>query len=455
MLDRCGGEGIETAELSRPGTWMDRFAGVDTVVHFAADPEAYKSWSELTAPNVDALIHVYQAAITHGVRRMILASSNHVMGGYQDRTDVRLSDDTPPHPGLKYCIDGVPRSSAAYAAAKLFGERLGACYATSQGLQTLAIRFGWIWRGGPNEPSSLPSERGEWFRLMWLSDRDFLQLMDRALTATMSTPFAIVNGVSNNSGMMWDLEPGRRLLGYEPQDDVTQHTQPWRPSSQGTSNACFDTTRYQWVDLTLPLRQGLRGFDWETRSTSAVEGWNTRTLHVYSHCGTHMDAQIHFDAGPETIDQIGLDRCCGPARVVSLMQTQPRELLTVAHLGSLARNFVRGEVLLLATGWSRHLSDSSLYRDQLPRIGEELAEWCVENGVKVLGVEPPSIADVNHREEVTRIHRILLGGGVTIVEGLTGLEQLPPVGAWFHAAPLKVTGCDGSPCRAAALVPLS
>jgi NAD+ dependent glucose-6-phosphate dehydrogenase len=230
LLDRTAAEGVERADLSTPGEWVSRFGGVDTVVHFAADPDAYKSWDELTPPNVDALIHVYLAAITHGVRRVIFASSNHVMGGYQDDTAATLSDTTPPRPGLRYRVNGVPRNSSAYAAAKLFGERLGACYAASHGLESLAIRFGWIWRAGPNVPQNLPAERGEWFRLMWLSDRDYLHLMDRAVEAELPAKFAVMNGVSNNTGMMWDLEPGRRL-GYEPQDDITHFTTPWERSS--------------------------------------------------------------------------------------------------------------------------------------------------------------------------------------------------------------------------------
>jgi uronate dehydrogenase len=68
---------------------------------------------------------------------------------------------------------------------------------------------------------------------MWLSDRDFLHLMDRCLVADLSEPFVIVNGVSANSGMKWDLEPGRRLIGYEPQDDITRHTTVWPASSDG------------------------------------------------------------------------------------------------------------------------------------------------------------------------------------------------------------------------------
>ena len=127
------------------------------------------------------------------------------------------------------------------------------------------------------------------------------------------------------------------------------------------------------------------------------------------------------------------------------------QLLEVAQLGSVAEKFRRGDSLLLQTGWSRHAENSALYRDQLPRVGEELARWCVEKGVKLLGVEPQSVAAVTNLEEVTRIHKILLGGGVTIVEGLTNLEALSEDQVLFIALPLKIAGGDGCPVRAIAI----
>jgi kynurenine formamidase len=69
----------------------------------------------------------------------------------------------------------------------------------------------------------------------------------------------------------------------------------------------------------------------------------------------------------------------------------------------------------------------------------------------MLGVEPPSVADVNNRDELTRIHVLLLGGGVTIVEGLANLDRLTQPKVLFGAMPLKIEGGDGCPCRAFAI----
>jgi len=205
------------------------------------------------------------------------------------------------------------------------------------------------------------------------------------------------------------------------------------------------------IDLTLTLGNGMRGVEFETVKTVERDGWNARTLHLYSHAGTHMDAPAHFAVGPETIDQIPLDRCMGPAWVLNLDGFEAKALIGMAQLGGVEDRFQPGESLLLRTGWSRHVDEPQYYRDNLPRVAEELARWCVERKVKLLGVEPPSVADVNNREELTHIHKILLGGGVTIVEGLTNLDQVQTEKVFFAALPLKIASGDGTPCRAFAI----
>jgi kynurenine formamidase len=162
-----------------------------------------------------------------------------------------------------------------------------------------------------------------------------------------------------------------------------------------------------------------------------------------------MDAPLHFNCGQRaTIDQTDLTTCISTAWIASI-DAKPACLITVEDLGDVADLMKSGQSLILRTGWSKFASDASMFRNKLPRVSEELARWCVENEIKVLGVEPPSVADVNNLAEVTLIHEILLGGGVTIVEGLTNLESLPADKPFlFGALPLKVLGGDGAPCRA-------
>ncbi|GAB5443182.1 MAG: cyclase family protein [Fuerstiella sp.] len=202
------------------------------------------------------------------------------------------------------------------------------------------------------------------------------------------------------------------------------------------------------IDLTLTLKHGMRGVEFETKYTVAEDGWNARTLHLYSHCGTHMDSPVHFDAGHQTVDQISLNDCIGRAWVADLTGLKPKTPITVEHLGETQSKVQSGDALLLRTGWSQHVDRPDYYRDHFPPISRELAEWMGQRGVRMVGVEPPSVADVNDLAAVTEIHNVLLGAGIIIVEGLTNLDRIRNAPCLFGALPLKVAAGDGAPCRA-------
>jgi uronate dehydrogenase len=189
-------------------------------VHLAADATANQVWSRVIGPNIDAVAHLYAAAVRAGVRRVVYASSNHVMGGYQEVAEPHtITTDIPPLPGTHYVVEGEKRDSTPYGSAKLFGERLGHAHSVSHGLETVALRIGWV-RPGENRAADVPRARGPWVRLMWLSNRYFCQLVERAIAAAIPSPFVVVNGMSANTGMRWDVAYTREVLGYEPQDDV-------------------------------------------------------------------------------------------------------------------------------------------------------------------------------------------------------------------------------------------
>ena len=205
------------------------------------------------------------------------------------------------------------------------------------------------------------------------------------------------------------------------------------------------------IDLTRTLEHGQKGVSLATKFTRERDGWNARTLELYSHTGTHLDAPAHFLDGGRTVEEMPLSDCMGAAHVIELTRLEPKALIDVEHLGAVAESFQRGESLLLHTGWSMHFKDPEYYRRNFPRVSEGLARWCADNGVKMLGVEPLSVADVRDLPEVTLIHEILLAAGIVIVEGLVNLHQITRAKTFFAALPLKIGGGDGTPCRAFAV----
>ena len=75
----------------------------------------------------------------------------------------------------------------------------------------------------------------------------------------------------------------------------------------------------------------------------------------------------------------------------------------------------------------------------------------MEKQIALIGVEPPSVADVNNADELKAVHRVLLGAGVVIVEGLANLDAIRADRFELIVLPLHIAGGDGSPVRAVAI----
>ena len=194
------------------------FAGMEAVVHLAANAESDASWDELLPPNVIGAYHAFEAARRAGVRRVVFASSNHAMGMYMHDDDRFADADQPAEVGT----DAPVRPDSLYGASKAWGEALGRLYAERHGLEVVCLRIGWV--PEEDEPPSSTEMRTEPPKVarrapgMWLSHRDCATLIAAALTADVR--FAIVNGVGDNQGRWFSLDEGRRLLDWEPQDGV-------------------------------------------------------------------------------------------------------------------------------------------------------------------------------------------------------------------------------------------
>ena len=202
-----------------------------------------------------------------------------------------------------------------------------------------------------------------------------------------------------------------------------------------------------YIDVTLTYESGMRGVQFEPTRVLKKDGWNAKTLHLYSHAGTHMDAPFHFGVNERTIDKILAERFFTTCYVIDLANIQPKTEIRIADLGEVKNELQQGEGLIFRTGWSKFVNEPK-YRDELPGISKELAQWCVEKGAATIGVEPPSVADVSNMELLTEIHRILLGGDIIIVEGLANLDKISKQKVQLVALPLKIKDGDGAPCRA-------
>jgi len=204
LVDVAPADGVSVCDLSVwDDSWAELFAGVDSVILLAGDPKPSASWASVVRLNLDLVLNVYEAAARHRVRRVVFASSNWTMAGHRF-----AGGDLP--------TDRDPRPVNAYGMSKLVGERIGKSFSDRHGLSSISFRIGWCQRGA-NEPG--PHMRwGDWGQGMWLSDRDLAQGFEKAITAPDSVRFAVLNLMSANPGMRWDIETTRRTIGYVPQD---------------------------------------------------------------------------------------------------------------------------------------------------------------------------------------------------------------------------------------------
>ena len=203
------------------------------------------------------------------------------------------------------------------------------------------------------------------------------------------------------------------------------------------------------IDVTLTYEDGMRGVAFENAKSKSVDGWNSKTLHLYSHAGTHMDAPFHFEVNNQTIDEFEVSRFICDSWVIPI-DAHAGQKIKPEDLGQYADLIRKGDGVILKTGWSAYVNENK-YREELPGIHESLAHWFVGKGINMLAVETPSVADVTDLEEVTKIHEILLGGDIIIVEGLTNLDSVTKQKVQLIALPLKIKGGDGAPARVIAV----
>jgi uronate dehydrogenase len=194
--DLAAGEQFVQADLADMAGVERAVAGVDGIVHlggFAVEGP----WDVILKANIIGCHNLFEAARRHGVKRVVFASSNHVVGFYPRRR--RIGVDAPVRPDSRY------------GASKAFGEALGALYAFKHGLRVTCIRIGNV--------ADAPVDRR---RLsIWLAPEDLVQLIRIGLEHA-DIRYEIFYGLSDNARGWWDNSAAFRF-GYRPQACAEDH----------------------------------------------------------------------------------------------------------------------------------------------------------------------------------------------------------------------------------------
>lgn len=202
----------------------------------------------------------------------------------------------------------------------------------------------------------------------------------------------------------------------------------------------------EWIDITRPVDESLVTWPgvaaparrWVKR-IAAGHHCNASSWEMTPHAGTHMDAPLHFVDHGGSIDQIPPDVFLGDCAVIDL-EAAGLPLLDEDR----ARRALGEKRLLVRTGHSRCVAGSP-YLPHEPLMTEQAAALLLGEGLILIGTDRLSVDD--SRGSAYRLHRLFLGAGCAILEGLL-LAHVEAGRYFLTAAPLRVAGAEASPVRA-------
>jgi len=180
-----------------------------------------------------------------------------------------------------------------------------------------------------------------------------------------------------------------------------------------------------------------------------------------ANAGTHIDSPSHFISGGKCIHELTLDKeLCVPIHCIDVSAKAKRDYLIscedLEHYEKTHGKMQSGSVLLGCTGWDKYWNDSVRYRSadkdgniRCPGFSAEVGAMILERKLVGLGIDTFSPDGGNMSFP---LHFQLLGAGKYLIENLTNLDKIPPVGAYLQVLPLKIEDAAESPVRAIALV---
>jgi uronate dehydrogenase len=198
VTDLEDSESFTRADITDLDAMERLLQGADGLIHLGGQ-SVEGPWEAVLNANIIGLYNAYEAARRQGCRRIVFATTNHVVGFYRRQRTIDHSV--------------MPRPDSRYGVSKAFGEALGRMYADKHGLRIFNIRIGNV--------DHKPVDRR---RLsIWISPRDLAQLMRIGLEHP-DIHFEVVYGISRNVRAWYDNSNAYRL-GYRPEDQSEDYAE--------------------------------------------------------------------------------------------------------------------------------------------------------------------------------------------------------------------------------------
>jgi arylformamidase len=180
--------------------------------------------------------------------------------------------------------------------------------------------------------------------------------------------------------------------------------------------------------------------------------WQVSSVNQGLHTGAHIDSPLHVFKDGITTAEISLDQVIGEAITIDLSFVDANHKITIDDLKRGGADQVRkGDIALLRTDWTDKMYGKwPDYFTQSPFFPPESAEWLVAKDPKSIGFdffEEYCARLPDFTSEDFPMHRVILGAGIVIMEGITNLGSLPRQRVPFYAPFYKIEGTEGAPAR--------
>ena len=199
-----------------------------------------------------------------------------------------------------------------------------------------------------------------------------------------------------------------------------------------------------WIDISQPLDNRIAVWPgdtlfnykvtWSKEESTSV---NVGQITMSTHTGTHIDAPFHFNDDGKKVIELDVNLYVGRARVIHLPISSSIGLkeLSGVELDGVTRLLIRTDA------WT----DRSVFPTEIPEIEPKLASYLAKKGVRLLGLDLPSVDPIDSKELTA--HHELTRHGIHILEGLV-LDHIDSGDYELAALPLSLVEADGSPVRA-------
>lgn len=219
------------------------------------------------------------------------------------------------------------------------------------------------------------------------------------------------------------------------------------------------------IDINIPQWPGDPPVEFETVAEQEKDGYYLRRFSLGEHSATHINAPSCFYANGISIDQYPAQELIAPAAVINVCDqavANPDHTLAIADILAWEQKYglvPASSVVLLYTGWqSKWLNNQEFFKQDafgsihFPGFSQEAARFLLtERQIAGVGIDTHGVD--SGQDDTFTINRLLLSHRCIVLENLTNLDQLPPIGTILVIGILRLQGGSGSPAAVLALVP--